>query len=130
MSIPGKVFDCQHAHRDRDELHNYSRNLATLLAILRPQGIEKSGSEEPLRSIPFSCLPMTARHSLDGGDCLKSIAHHAVFIGTCTRGMTIPSDLFSEMHLGKFPEQPKFQSWIVDFRAEICAKAKNLALER
>ena len=29
MSIPGNVFDCQHAQRDPDELHNYSRNLAT-----------------------------------------------------------------------------------------------------
>ena len=64
MSIPGKVFDCQHAQRARDESHNYSRNLATLLAILRPQGIEKSGSEEPLQSIPISCLPMTARHKV------------------------------------------------------------------
>ena len=53
------------------------------------------------------------------------MTHHAAFIGTCTRGMTIPSCLFSEMHLGKFPDQPKFQSWIVDFRAEICEKGEE-----
>ena len=29
MSIHGNVSDCQHAQRDPDELHNYSRNLAT-----------------------------------------------------------------------------------------------------
>ena len=29
MSIPGNVFDRQHAQRDPVELHNYSRNLAT-----------------------------------------------------------------------------------------------------
>ena len=56
MSILGNVFDCQHAQRDRDELHNYSRNLATLLAMLRLEGTEKSGSEEPLQSIPISCF--------------------------------------------------------------------------
>ena len=46
MSIPGNVFDCQHASRDPDELHDDSRNLA----ILRKKGNENSGSEEPLQS--------------------------------------------------------------------------------
>ena len=32
------------------------------------------------------------------------------------------------MHLQKFPDQTKFQSWVVNFQAEVCAKAKNLAL--
>ena len=35
-------------------------------------------------------------------------------------------------HLGdasaKFPDQTEFESWIVNFRAEVRAKAKNLAL--
>ena len=47
MSIPGNVFDRQHARRDPDGLHNDSRTLATSLAILRKDRIEKSGSEEP-----------------------------------------------------------------------------------
>ena len=64
MSIPGNVFDCQHAQRDRDELHNYSRNLATLLAILRLEGIEKSGSEETLQSIPMSCFSTRTRQKV------------------------------------------------------------------
>ena len=42
--------------------------------------------------------------------------------------MTIPSCLSSEMHLQKSLDQTEFQSWVVNFRAEVCAKAKNLAL--
>ena len=57
------------------------------------------------------------------------MTNHALGIGTCTQsGMTIPSYLSSEMHPQKFPDQTKFQSRIVNFRAEVCAKAKNLAL--
>ena len=49
--------------------------------------------------------------------------------GTCTRsGMTIPSFPSSEMHLGKFTDHTEFQSWIVNFRAEVCSKAKNPTL--
>ena len=61
ISIPGNVFDCQHARRNSDELHNDSNNLATLSAILRTEGIEKIESEEPLQSIPISCFSMRAR---------------------------------------------------------------------
>ena len=56
MSISGNVFDRLHAQRDSDELHSDSRNLATSLAILRTEGIENSGSEEPLQSIPLPCF--------------------------------------------------------------------------
>ena len=67
MSIPGTVFDRQHARRDSDELHNDSRNLAISLAILRTEGIDNGGSEEPLQSIPLLCLSVRARRkSLDG----------------------------------------------------------------
>ena len=45
----GNVFDRQHARRDPEELHNDSRNLA----ILRTEGIENSGSEEPWLSILY-----------------------------------------------------------------------------
>ena len=31
----------------------------------------------------------------------------------------------SEMHLGRFPDHTEFQSWIVNFRTEVCSKAKN-----
>ena len=66
--------------------------------------------------------------SLDGGKCPVSETSHVVGIGTCTQGMTISSYLSSEMHLQKFHDQTKFQSWIVNFRTEIFEKAKNLAL--
>ena len=61
MSIPGNVFDCQHAQRDPDELNNDSRKLATSLAILRTERIENSGSEEPLRSIRLPCFSVKAK---------------------------------------------------------------------
>ena len=41
VSIPGNVSDRQHARRDPDELHNDSRNLATLLAIHRKKELRK-----------------------------------------------------------------------------------------
>ena len=34
-----------------------------------------------------------------------SMTNHAVGVGICTQGMTIPSYLSSEMHLQKFPDQ-------------------------
>ena len=56
VSVPGNVFDRQHARRDPDEWHNDSRNLATSLVILRKEGIENSGSEEPLQSVLLPCF--------------------------------------------------------------------------
>ena len=83
MSIPGNVFDRQHAQRDSDELHNDSRNLATSLAILRTEGIDTSGSEEPLQSIPSPCCfskreEKKSRRQIS----LVSMANHAVGIDT------------------------------------------------
>ena len=51
MSILGDVSDRQHVRREPEELHNDSRNMAIPLAILRTEGIENSGSEEPLIAI-------------------------------------------------------------------------------
>ena len=56
------------------------------------------------------------------------MTNHAVGIGTCTQSMTIPSHVFSEMHLQKISDQTEFLSWIVNFQTMVCAKAKNLAL--
>ena len=129
MSIPGDVFDCQPARRVPEELHNDSRNLATPLGIQRREGIEKSGSEESLQSIPLPCLSTRAKEkSLDHRNCLKSVTHHAAGIRTFSKCMTIPSYPSSEMHLGKFPDHTEFQSWIVNFRTEVCSKAKNPTL--
>ena len=86
MCFPGKVFDCQHARRAHDELHSDSRNLATPTGIKRREGIEKSGSEEPLQWIPLSCFQGRARQKRpDGGKCRVSMTDHAAGIGTCTQ---------------------------------------------
>ena len=51
-------------------------------------------------------------------------------IGTCTQsGMTIPRYLSSEMHLGKLPEHTELQGRTVNFRKEVCPKAKNPTLQ-
>ena len=42
--------------------------------------------------------------------------------------MTVPSYPSSEMHLGKFTIHTDFQSWIVNFRTEVCLEAKNSML--
>ena len=61
MSIPGNVFDCRHARRDPDELHNDSRNLAASSGIHRREGIEKNGSEKPLQPRPLPCFSGKAK---------------------------------------------------------------------
>ena len=125
MGIPGNVLDCQPARRDIDELHDTSKNLATSSGILRKEGNVKC--EELLRSIPLPCFQVKARErGLDDRNCLMSMTNHATGIGTCTQsGMTIPSYPSSEMHLGKFSDHTEFQSWIVNFRTEVCSKTKN-----
>ena len=99
MSAPGNVFDCQHSRWDPDELHNDSRNLATLSS----EGIEKSESEEPLQSIPISCFSVRAREkSLDGGKCPVSMTNDAAGSGTCTQsGMTLPRKCICQNSLTK-----------------------------
>ena len=44
--------------------YNDSRILATLLGILRTEGIEKSESEDPLQSTPLSCSEIRARQKV------------------------------------------------------------------
>ena len=61
MSISRNVFDRLHARRDSDEKINDSRNLTTSVAILRKEGIENSGSEEPLQSILLLSFSPKAR---------------------------------------------------------------------
>ena len=80
-----------------------------------------------MQPIPLPCFPGKAQEkSLDDRNCLKSMAHHTAGIGTCTQsGMINPSHPSSEMHLEKFPDHTEFQSWIVNFRTEVCSKAKN-----
>ena len=56
-----------------------------------------------------------------------SLTYNALGIGICTQsGMTIPSFISSEMHLGGFPDQTELQMWIVNFQTDDCSKAKSL----
>ena len=115
MRIPGNVFDRQHARREPDELHNDSRNWAISLAILRKEGIEKSGSEEPLQSIPSPCFFSKNKEKKSRRQIsLMSVTNHAVDLGTKTQSITIPIYLSSEMHLQNSPTWRNFNagSWI------------------
>ena len=84
-SIAGNVFGRQYARRDPEELNNDSRNLATLLAIVRTEGIDNSGSEEPLQSIPLPWFFNKSKEKKSRREMsLISVTNHAVGIGTCT----------------------------------------------
>ena len=87
-----------------------------------------------MQPIPLPCFSGKAKgKSLDDSNCLTSMTHHAAGVGTCTQsGMKSPSHPSSEMHLGKFPNHTEIQSWIVNFRTQVCSKAKNptCALQR
>ena len=62
IRIPRNAFDCQPARRVPEELHSDSRNVAAPSGIQRREGIEKSGSEEPLQAIPLlPCFSVRAR---------------------------------------------------------------------
>ena len=47
--------------------------------------------------------------------------------GTGSHGgaMDYPRFLFSEMHLGKFPDSMKLQSWKINFKVEVCWKTAD-----
>ena len=86
MSIPGNVFDCQHARRDPVELHNDSRKLAISLAFLRKEGIQNSGSVKTIAINTFTLLfskseEKTSRRQTS----LMSMTNDALGIWTCTQ---------------------------------------------
>ena len=86
VSIPGNVFDCQHARRDPDEWHNDSEN-------------RRNWEKWERRTIAINTFILFSNRkqdkSLNGGKCPMSMTNHAAGIGTCTQGMTIPSCLSS-----------------------------------
>ena len=65
MRIPGSVSDRQRAQRDSDEVHNDSRNLATIKAILRNEGVDNSGSEEHCNRYLYFAVQKEHGESLD-----------------------------------------------------------------
>ena len=101
VSIPGNGFDCQHARRDLDELHNDSRKWAISLAFLRKEGIENRGSEKTIAINTFTLLfskseERTSRRQIS----LMSMTDDAFgYLDLYSSGMTIPSHLHSDLHL-------------------------------
>ena len=67
-----------------------------------------------LRREPQSSTKQSARFSknLDTWNSMRRTG------GTCSRNCTMetPRCAFSELHLGKFPEQDDFQCWRVSFK--------------
>ena len=91
----------------------------------------KNESGEPVQTILMPCFQGKAEQtSLDEGNCPSSMTNnHAAGIGNCTQScMTILSYLSSEMHLGKFLDHTEFQRWTLNFRTDVCSKAKNPCL--
>ena len=132
MSIPGDVIDCQPARRDPHELHDISKNLATSSGIPRKEGIEKSGSEEPLQSMPSPCFQVRARKKVWTTEIVLCLWQTMLrVVGLVLKVAWEFRVILPRMHLGKFPGHPEFQSWILNFRTEVCSKAKKpmLALQ-
>ena len=111
ISILGNVFDCQAAPRVPQESHNDSRNLATSSGIHRREGIEKSGSENHCNQYLYLAFPEKQRKK--SGRQQLSEVHDS------------PCRGYRDLYLGKFSDHAEFQSWIVNFRTEVCSKAKN-----
>ena len=136
MSILGNVFDCQHARRDPDELFNYSRILATSWGIVDDFKDSEEKKELRLVGVKNHCnqylylASQYERGEKSGRQIsLMSMTNHALGIWICTQvawqfRVISPRKCICQ----KFSDQEEFQSWIVNFQVEVCAKAKNLAL--
>ena len=124
------TFLTRHARRDSDEFHNDSRSLAISLALLRTEGIGNGGSERTIAISTFTFLFSESEEKKPGRQKISCVCDWPCrgYWDLYSSGMTIPSDLPSEIHLQKFADKEEFQSWIVNFHVEVCAKAKNLAL--
>ena len=91
-------------------------------------------SQDPMTSIPIPCFQGRARgKSHDGGNyptSMTGVQNHAGGIGTFSHNgmMNYPGYQSPELHLGKFPDRTEFQSWKVNFRTEVCSKAKDSQL--
>ena len=126
LSIPGRVFDCWHARRDPDELYKCFKKFGDIFGYSENRRNWEKWERRTIAVNTFILFLGTSKtKSLNGGKRPKFMTNHAGGVGTCTQGMTIPSYLSSEMHLQKFPDQTKFQSWIVNFRAEVYPKARK-----
>ena len=126
LSIPENVFDCWHARRDPDEFFKWFKKFGDIIGYSENRRNWEKWERRTIAVNTFILFLGTSKtKGLNGGKRPKFMTNHAAGVGTCTQGMTIPSYLSSEMHLQKFPDQTKFQSWIVNFRAEVYPKARK-----
>ena len=74
-----------------------------------------------LKRVPQSSSIPTPRFN-QGIGTLNPLYHTG---GTCSQNgvMDYPRYQISELHLGKFPDSFKFQSWKVNFKTEVCANS-------
>ena len=107
------------------DIWQHHRESLMMSRILRKEGIETSGSEEPLQSIPLPCFSVRARKKSRRQMSLMSMTNDALGIWTCTQVARQFRVISPRRCICTIPDRTKFQSWIVNFRAEVCAKARN-----
>ena len=84
-----------------------------------------------MTTIPIPCFHRRTRcKGHEGGNyhtLVTGVQNHTGEFGTCSQNgmMNDPGYQILEMHLGKFPDPMEFQSWKVNFRTEVCSKAKD-----
>ena len=121
MGIIGHVFDRRHPRRDHDEISELFKKFGKTIENRWP--CRGFWQKKELRIV--GAMNHCNQYLYLG---LVSMTNHAAGVGTCTQKWHDNSDLslFGDAS-EKIPDQTEFQSWIVNFRAEGCAKAKNLA---
>ena len=113
-----KIRQIWHHHHHLDQTGNFMEK-------------EKEVSQEPMTTIPIPCFQRRARcGGHEGGNyhtLVTGVQNHTSEFGTCSQNGMInyPGYQIPEMHLGKFPDPTEFQSWKVNFRTEVCSKAKD-----
>ena len=127
MSISGDALDCQAARGDPDEIRMNSKNLAKSAGSFWREGIEKSGSEEPLQSIPSTLFSGESKYIWSGRARLSHVYDKPCcgFWDLYSKWHDDSELSSSEINLGKLTDHTEFQSWIVNFRTEVCSKTNN-----
>ena len=121
--MSGNAFACQPVWRNPDELHNDSGKLATSSGMNKRDGIGKSDSGKPVQAKPIPCFQRARKKSHDSGDCPMSMTHnHAAGINNSKWHDKLPG----LSNTGNASSE--FQSWRVNFRTDVCSKAKNPCL--
>ena len=125
VGTSGNVFERLPARQGRTStLFNSSKNLASSSQELRPDipGNTKRHESDMRRETQISSI-LVPRFQSGGG-----LFNHTG--GTYSHGGMIDYPRFpiSEMHLGKFLDSMKLQSWKVSFENEACSKSADLHL--